>query len=68
LIATMLADLVRNNLPAANVSAFSFRAVAPLFDTNRFRVCGRLDDQRTVKLWAEGPGQILAVEAVATLV
>jgi 3-methylfumaryl-CoA hydratase len=68
LIATMLADLVRNNLPAANVSAFSFRAVAPLFDTNPFRVCGRRDDQRTVKLWAEGPGQVLAVEAVATLV
>ena len=53
---------------AANVSAFSFRAVAPLFDTNPFRVCGRRDDQRTVKLWAEGPGQVLAVEAVATLV
>jgi 3-methylfumaryl-CoA hydratase len=68
LIATMLADLVRNNLPAANVSAFSFRAVAPLFDTNPFRVCGRLEDQRTVKLWAEGPGQVLAVEALATLV
>jgi 3-methylfumaryl-CoA hydratase len=68
LIATMLADLVRNNLPAANVSAFSFRAVAPLFDTNPFRVCGRLDDQRTVKLWAEGPRQELAVEAIASLV
>jgi 3-methylfumaryl-CoA hydratase len=68
LIATMLAELVRNNVPAANVAAFSFRAVAPLFDTNPFRVCGRLDDQRTLKLWAEGPGQVLAVEAVATLV
>jgi 3-methylfumaryl-CoA hydratase len=68
LIATMLADLVRNNLPAANISEFSFRAVAPLFDTNPFRVCGRLEDQRTVKLWAEGPGQVLAVEGVATLV
>ena len=66
LIATMLADLVRANLPAADVSAFSFRAVATLFDTNPFRVCGRLDDQRTVKLWAEGPGQVLAVEALAT--
>jgi 3-methylfumaryl-CoA hydratase len=68
LLATLLADLVRNNLPKADVSALSFRAVAPLFDTDPFRVCGRLDDQRTVKLWAEGPGQILAVEAVATLV
>jgi 3-methylfumaryl-CoA hydratase len=68
LIATMLADLVRNYLPAANVSTFSFRAVAPLFDANPFRVCGRLDDQQTVKLWAEGPGSVVAVEAVATLV
>lgn len=68
LLATLLADLVRNNLPKADVSAFSFRAVAPLFDTEPFRVCGRLDDQRTVKLWAEGPDHVLAVEAVAMLV
>jgi 3-methylfumaryl-CoA hydratase len=67
LIATMLADLVRDNMPKANVSAFSFRAIAPLFDTNPFRVCGRFDGQRTVELWAEGPGHVLAVEAVATL-
>jgi 3-methylfumaryl-CoA hydratase len=68
LLATLLADLLRNNLPKADVSAFSFRAVAPLFDTEPFRVCGRLENQRTVKLWAEGPDHVLAVEAVATLV
>ena len=67
LIATLLADLVRSNLPQADVSVFAFRAMAPLFDTNSFRICGRHVDQRTVKLWAEGPAQTLAVEAVATL-
>ncbi len=68
LLATLLADLVRQNLPRALVSAFSFRARAPLFDTSSLLICGRPgEDARTVKLWATGPDGALAMDAMATL-
>ncbi len=41
LIATLLVDLVRSNLPQAKVMRFEFRAVSPLFDTEPFTVCGK---------------------------
>jgi 3-methylfumaryl-CoA hydratase len=68
LIATLLADLVRRNLPQATISSFSFRAISALFDTSPFFVCGRPDsDGRTVALWARDSEGALAVEATATL-
>jgi 3-methylfumaryl-CoA hydratase len=68
LIATLLADLVRRNLPEATISRFSFRAVQPLFDTGPFVLCGRPgDDGRTATLWARDADGALAVEAAATL-
>jgi 3-methylfumaryl-CoA hydratase len=68
LIATLLADLLRRSLPAASVTNFSFRAVRPLFDTQPFSICGRLEgDGKEVKLWAVDPGGRLAMDAAATL-
>jgi len=68
LVATLLADLLRRNLPDANLSQLSFRAVHALFDTDSFFVCGQPgDDGRTVKLWARAPDGALAVEATGTL-
>jgi 3-methylfumaryl-CoA hydratase len=68
LIATLLVDLLRRNLPAAQVSTFSFRAVRPLFDTASFLVCGRQADAGgTVRLWAQEMGGALALEATAAL-
>jgi 3-methylfumaryl-CoA hydratase len=68
LIATLLADLLRRELPAASVSAFSFLARSALFDTSSFDVAGCLEaDGHTVSLWASGPDGRLAVEASATL-
>jgi 3-methylfumaryl-CoA hydratase len=68
LIATLLADLVRRNLTDAKVTAFSFRAVRPLFDTHPFTVCGRREgDGKTVQLWAKDAEGWLAMEAKATL-
>jgi 3-methylfumaryl-CoA hydratase len=67
LLATLLADLLRRELPKANVLTFSFRAIRALFDTAPFMVCGRPDDGgRTVRLWAQEVGGALAVEATAT--
>jgi 3-methylfumaryl-CoA hydratase len=67
LIATLLLDLLRRELPAAQVSAFSFRAMKPLFDVVPFSVCGRRADDHTVKLWARTPEGQVAMDASATL-
>jgi 3-methylfumaryl-CoA hydratase len=40
LIATLLLDLLRRELPQAQVSRFEFRAVRPTFDLHPFSVCG----------------------------
>jgi 3-methylfumaryl-CoA hydratase len=69
LIATLLADLVRRHLPDARLSAFSFRAVGPLFDIEPFILCGLPDpDGRSVHLWAKNTRGELAMQAQATLV
>ncbi|EEG09657.1 FAS1-like dehydratase domain-containing protein [Pseudogulbenkiania ferrooxidans] len=68
LIATLLVDLLRRNLPGATLSNFSFRAVKPVFDIAPFSVCGRLDpDGKIVKLWAKDAEGWLTMEATATL-
>ena len=69
LIATLLADLLRRNLPGANVATFTFRALRPLFDGAPFTVCGRpADDGLSAALWASDAGGAVAFEAAATLV
>jgi 3-methylfumaryl-CoA hydratase len=67
LIATLLLDLLRRELPQAEVKAFSFRAVKPLFDIADFQVCGRRDGDKTVRLWARSAEGHLAMDASATL-
>ncbi len=68
LIATLLLDLLRRELPQARLTGFHFRAVKPLFDTHAFEVCGRQVDAHTVKLWARTPEGHLAMDATATWV
>jgi len=68
LIASLLLDLVRRERPAAVVTAFSFRAVQPLFDIHRFSVCGRIEpDGHTITLWAKTHDGQLAMRAEAQL-
>ncbi len=67
LIATLLLDLLRRELPDAEVKTFAFRAVKPLFDVAPFTVCGFQEDAATVKLWARTADGHLAMEATATL-
>lgn len=50
LIATLLMDLLRRNLPDASVKRFSFKAVRPTFDIHPFTVCGKTEG-KTVTLW-----------------
>jgi 3-methylfumaryl-CoA hydratase len=68
LIATLLVDLLRRNMPGAAIAAFSFRALKPVFDIDAFYVCGRpQDDGMTVKLWARDGAGHLTMDMQATL-
>jgi 3-methylfumaryl-CoA hydratase len=66
LIATLLLDLVRRNLPEATVTRFEFRAVRALFDGAPFSVCGRPDQDR-IRLWARDETGALAMLATAAV-
>src|SRR5450759_4160493 len=68
LVATLLIDLLRRNLPDARVARFAFRAVRPLFDIAPFSVCGKVEaDGKTIKLWAKDGAGWLTMDASATL-
>ncbi len=68
LIATLLLDLLRRNLPDAIVSHFLFRAVRPLFDVAPFSLFGRVaENEKVAELWAADVDGWLATGASATL-
>jgi 3-methylfumaryl-CoA hydratase len=68
LIATLLVDLLRRNLPDATIAAIEFRAVKPVFDIAPFQVCGRPEtDGKTVKLWTRDAEGHLTMDMTVTL-
>jgi 3-methylfumaryl-CoA hydratase len=68
LIATMLLDLLRRNIPGARVARFTFRSLTPLFDTGPFSLCGKPENGgKTISLWAKDSRDGLAMIATATL-
>lgn len=69
LIATLLLDLLRRELPDAVVATYSFRAMQPCFDGRPFFVCGKVGaDAKTVRLWAKDEHGWLIMDASATLI
>ncbi len=66
LIATLLLDLLRRQLPAAAVERFRFTGLRPTLDTSPLTVEGAPgDDARHVRLWStDGLGQV-GIEAEA---
>lgn len=66
LIATLLLDLLRREMPGAVVRKFAFRAVSTLFPGRDFQVCGRADGKEAT-LWAANDEGGLAMEATATI-
>jgi len=66
LIATLLLDLLRRNLPDAKVKRFSFKAVRPTFDIHPFTVCGKVEGQ-TVSLWGRDHEGWLTMQGTAEL-
>ncbi len=68
LLATLLLDLWRRERPGAELSEFEFRALRPLFDIEPFDVCGRIDEDGRMALWAKGSDGAAAMRATATCV
>jgi 3-methylfumaryl-CoA hydratase len=72
LIATLLMDLLRRNLPQAHVKRFSFKAVRPTFDIHPFTVCGKVEpvvagQPRIVTLWGRDHEGWLTMQATADI-
>jgi 3-methylfumaryl-CoA hydratase len=67
LIATLLVDLVRREMPDARLRAFAFKAARPLFDIHPFAVCGKHEGGGRVALWARDHEGHLAMQARADL-
>lgn len=72
LLATLLLELLRERGPDRRISAFEFKAVSPIFDTDAFETCGALlrDGQEVygARLWVRSAGDAgrLAMRAEAT--
>jgi len=68
LIATLLMDLVRREMPGVEVASFRFKAVRPTFDLHPFQVNGAPQaDAKTLRLWAQDHEGWLTMDAVATV-
>ncbi len=68
LLATLLLDLLRRELPDASVVRYEFRAVRPTFDTHPFFVCGDPQaDGKTFHLWAKDHESFLTMDATAVI-
>lgn len=68
MVATLLLDLLRHQLPDAQVLRYEFRAIRPVFDINHFFVCGEPQpDGKTFRLWAKDHEGWLTMEATAVI-
>jgi 3-methylfumaryl-CoA hydratase len=68
LIATLLLDLLRHEMPDAQVDRYEFRAMRPIFDINHFFVCGKPgSDGKSFHLWAKDHEGWLAMDATAVV-
>ena len=68
LIATLLMDLLRRQMPEAELAGFSFKALRPTFDLHPFQVNGAPQgDGKTIRLWANDHEGWLTMDATATL-
>lgn len=68
LIATLLLDLLRREMPGADVAGFRFKAVRPTFDLHPFHVQGEpAADGKSVHLWASDHEGWLTMDATVLL-
>ncbi len=65
LLATLMLDLVRRELPGRAVRSFDYRGTAPLVAGEELVVRGEPDGGGGIRLWVTGPGGLLAMEGGA---
>lgn len=66
LIATLLVDLLRREMPGITLRTFTFRALKPLFDTASFTTCGLPDRAGgSARLWTRDAEGAMTMEAIA---
>jgi 3-methylfumaryl-CoA hydratase len=67
LIATLLLDLFRRNMPGARLTHYEFRALKPLYDTASFFTCGVADNtSRTARLWTRDADGAATMQGTAS--
>lgn len=66
LLATLMMELVRKNLPEARVLEYSFRAMGPIFDFQTFSVEGYCEGD-TVSLWIKNDRGYQTMSAIAKI-
>lgn len=64
--ATLLLDLLHQQLPDATLASFRFRAMRPAFDGAPLKLCGKRDGD-SVKLWTADPDGFICMNATARL-
>jgi len=68
LIATLLLDLLRRQMPTATVTRFEFKAVRPTFDIHPFSIHGQpSSDGKSVRLWGQDHEGWLTMDALVTI-
>ena len=68
LIATLLLDLLRGQLPDAYVESFNFKLLRPTFDLQPFRLNAQPSaDGKSVRLWAQDHEGWLTLQGAAEL-
>ena len=68
LLATMMLELVRNEFPEKKIVNFQFRAIAPIFDTTDFEVCGRKLSGSEIEIWVRRDDDVLAMMGFAKII
>jgi len=68
LLATLLLDLLRRELPQATVTRYEFRAARPVFDNHPFQLCGQpSEDLKSVHLWVKDHEGALTMDATVSI-
>jgi 3-methylfumaryl-CoA hydratase len=67
LVATLLVDLLRREMPQATLRSYTFRALRPLFDTAEFATCGAPGaDGSSATLWTRDSEGAITMQATGS--
>ncbi len=68
LLATLLTDVLLENIPGCQLEKFEFKALSPVFDLDDFQVCGKKADRNNnCELWIRDSNGALCMQANATI-